>query len=107
MIGFPACSHGDIRLIGGSSVFEGRVEVCVSGSWGTVCDDYWSSTDARVACRQLGFSTSGGYNVTREKITKIARVQLQVPLLAPVHTSGEGLFQFYWTMLHVVELSQD
>ena len=48
-----------IRLVGGSSAREGRVEVCVSNRWGTVCDDSWSSTDARVVCRQMGFSTSG------------------------------------------------
>ena len=53
------CTNGAIRLVGGSSQLEGRVEVCVNGVWGTVCDDGWGTADAQVVCRQLNFSDAG------------------------------------------------
>jgi hypothetical protein len=46
----------NIRLRGGSSAMEGRVEILYNNTWGTVCDDSWSNADAAVACFMLGYS---------------------------------------------------
>lgn len=51
------CQNGDIRLINGSNMREGRIEICVNETWGTVCDTTWTATDAGIACRQLGYQS--------------------------------------------------
>ena len=63
------CSDGDLRLEGGQDNLqegtrEGRVEICINNAWGTICDNAFRSPDAAVACRQLGLSDQGQYQVT-------------------------------------------
>ena len=40
--------------MGGVNTTEGRVEICVNGAWGTVCDQGFTKEEAIVVCRQLG-----------------------------------------------------
>ena len=56
--------EGDTRLRNGNTSNEGRVEICLDDPndspdagyvWGSICDDYWTTRDAHVVCRQLGY----------------------------------------------------
>ena len=57
------CSDGDVRLVGGSNEYEGRVEICINQVWGTICSgsrfNRWGVTDGRVVCKQLGHQEFG------------------------------------------------
>jgi len=44
-----------LRLVGGSSNREGRLEVYHDNVWGTVCDDVFDDVAATVACNSLGY----------------------------------------------------
>ncbi|XP_078681773.1 protein bark beetle-like [Branchiostoma floridae x Branchiostoma belcheri] len=48
----------NIRLLG-PTVFEGRVQVKLNGTWGSLClrrSWGWRNSEAKVVCRQLGFA---------------------------------------------------
>jgi hypothetical protein len=43
-----------IRIAGGISPLEGRVELFDGAKWGAICAENWGIEEAVVACRQLG-----------------------------------------------------
>ncbi|XP_066954752.1 uncharacterized protein [Macrobrachium rosenbergii] len=45
----------EVRLAGGPTSNSGRVEVKISGVWGTICDDDFDDYDATVVCSMLGY----------------------------------------------------
>nr|XP_034174512.1 protein bark beetle [Osmia lignaria] len=45
-----------VRLLGGKTNLEGRLQVKVGGKWGTVCNYGWTIRDAALVCHQLGLT---------------------------------------------------
>ena len=80
------CENGDIRLANGNTAFEGRVEICWNETWGTVCDGFWSGFDAQVACRQLGYSSSGMHENIYDCVQHLSASLLKLPTVSYKHT---------------------
>ena len=59
------CRDGSVRLVDEDnySATSGRVEYCVGGRWGTVCNYSWGDADAAVVCRQLGSPRLGNNKI--------------------------------------------
>lgn len=53
------CKNGKARLVGGRNAYEGRVEICFNGEWGSVCGLQWYDSSVDLVCKQLGYKTPG------------------------------------------------
>ncbi|OQV16716.1 Protein bark beetle [Hypsibius exemplaris] len=56
MLDFTNESTQLLRLVNGSSKYEGRLEIFANNEWSTVCQERWTLKNAGVVCRQLGFA---------------------------------------------------
>ncbi|KAG7484983.1 neurotrypsin isoform X1 [Solea senegalensis] len=82
--GYCDCKQGSVRLQGGRSKLDGRVEIYLSGVWGSICGDDWSDKDAAVVCRQLGKGISGRARAVALVRSGIAKLHWRA-----VHCQGE------------------
>ena len=57
---------------------RGRVEVCLEGRYGTVCDEEFGGLDASVVCRQLGLSPYGNLKAGQFQLKPVGSVVLQI-----------------------------
>lgn len=48
-----------MRLVGGAEDWEGWLEMCFNGRWGTIGSNGWSENNTKVVCDTLGFEISG------------------------------------------------
>ena len=67
----PCTPEGGVRLTGGGDrSSRGTVWVCISGTWSTVCGNFWNIPDARVVCRQLGYDSQGEFPKTIDPVSQ-------------------------------------
>ena len=53
---FDESNSVPVRLLGGKTNLEGRLQVRIGEKWGTVCNYGWTIRDAALVCHQLGLT---------------------------------------------------
>ena len=87
------CSDGDLRLVNSEGIGEGRVEICINNTYGSICADFWDEVDAQVVCGQLGFMRNGQLLKYQMLFTIMASIAIpSTGSLPNVTASGSAVF---------------
>ena len=58
---YANCTDGQVRLFGGTTEYEGTVEVCVNNAWGTISGYWYGHEEAQTVCNSLGYTAPGEF----------------------------------------------
>ena len=85
------CTFGDIRLVDGSSDDEGRVELFVNNTWGTVHDDSWD----------MGFNSTiwVNFDCYLQETPKWLNIPFPCSAILHLYRSGQALFVLFYINL--------
>ena len=86
--GIHSCEDGEVRLVDGLDASMGRVEFCLEGEWGTVCENEWDNDDAVVVCRQLDLPTSGRFTFFQGELHRLNNIFLYPFQYFSIHVSS-------------------
>ena len=92
---YSNCTDGQVRLFGGSTDYEGTVEICINNAWGTISDYRWGYQEAQTVCNVLGY-TAPGMNVREYLIIKYH--PLKVLKVIIMLTLVKEMVQFFYIM---------
>ena len=53
------CNDGELKLVGGNTKYEGRLQICFDQRWTAIDAKGWTMLDTKVACKQLGYQSHG------------------------------------------------
>ncbi|KAL3854704.1 hypothetical protein ACJMK2_013962 [Sinanodonta woodiana] len=67
-----------VRLVGGTGPWEGKVEIMHNGVWGTVCDDSFNTMAAKVVCRMLHLPTDMAALADAALFTSVSTASLRI-----------------------------
>ncbi len=95
-------------MVQGLTALEGRVEICQSNRWGTVCDNGWERSDAEVVCRQLGLSSAGSIAIlfTERVAFRILSPNLQEPIQLTLHCMVKAEVVLHLVIYTALEMRQ-
>ena len=99
------CTEGSVRLLSGFR--NGTVQVCVNRTWGSICDSGWSSQDADVVCRQLGFNTLGTTSLSCDIYSRVIAydfIATKVLFHTPTPSTATQVGQSGLTMFAALEV---
>ena len=95
--------NGSVRLAGSPWSYQGRVEVCVNNTWGTICTTFWDTNDTAVVCQQLGFSSSGIYSI--RFTVYYYHMTMYVVHVAPLDSRIYNGYGERYLPLHVIDIN--